>query len=377
MKSLIFGALLSQNGVQPINLPAKSNPNENVRSVIEMIHSLPELFSILPNPNKSESSNAQIQSHPHPQIVAMSHSKQSSKPGTESEPEFKRKIINPGFEPEYAPEFAPVIKNEIVKFKPGDDTEPESESEFEVEADPVARSKRSGFLDAESLYRQAEMFMQPDALKRFKHFYREQVDSNDRYGCHCQMKDLVSQDYIDYEYEEKMKKQFPYSGTPVDDLDRACHNHRECLRCATMELGCANDGISEHFLDYSLNRMGMCNDRAGTCQRAYCECAQQFVEDLNSNAIFRYSPEQFSKKAGNFEPNEDSCTRHVETSLDDISTNQDLGFSRMDSSTNQIQEKKKRNLGCCSRSNKGDAPWRLYNIDRYQCCEDGSVKVSC
>jgi len=40
------------------------------------------------------------------------------------------------------------------------------------------------------------------------------------------MKDLVSQDYIDYEYEEKMKKQFPYSGTPVDDLDKACHNHR-------------------------------------------------------------------------------------------------------------------------------------------------------
>merc|ERR1712113_905711 len=99
----------------------------------------------------------------------------------------------------------------------------------------LARSKRSGFLDAESLYRQAEMFMQPDGLKRFKHFYKQQIDSNDRYGCHCQMKDLVSQDYIDYEYEEKMKKQFPYSGTPVDDLDRACHNHRECLRCAKME----------------------------------------------------------------------------------------------------------------------------------------------
>jgi hypothetical protein len=179
MKSLIFGALLSQNGVQPINLPAKSNPNENVRSVIEMIHSLPELFSILPNPNKSESSNPQIQSHPHPQIEAMSHSKQSFKPETkpESESVLEPKIINPGFEPEYAPEFAPVIKTEIVKFKPGGDTEPEpeSKSEFEVEADPVARSKRSGFLDAESLYRQAEMFMQPDALKRFKHFYREQV----------------------------------------------------------------------------------------------------------------------------------------------------------------------------------------------------------
>ena len=49
---------------------------------------------------------------------------------------------------------------------------------------------------------------------------------NDRYGCHCQMKDLISQDYIDYQYEGGERKQHPYSGIPVDDLDRACHNHR-------------------------------------------------------------------------------------------------------------------------------------------------------
>ena len=53
-----------------------------------------------------------------------------------------------------------------------------------------------------------------------------QVQQNDRYGCHCQMKDLISQDYIDYQYEEGERKQHPYSGMPVDDLDRACHNHR-------------------------------------------------------------------------------------------------------------------------------------------------------
>ena len=40
------------------------------------------------------------------------------------------------------------------------------------------------------------------------------------------MKDLISQDYIDYQYEEGERKQHPYSGMPVDDLDRACHNHR-------------------------------------------------------------------------------------------------------------------------------------------------------
>ena len=40
------------------------------------------------------------------------------------------------------------------------------------------------------------------------------------------MKDLISQDYIDYQYEGGERKQHPYSGMPVDDLDRACHNHR-------------------------------------------------------------------------------------------------------------------------------------------------------
>lgn len=52
------------------------------------------------------------------------------------------------------------------------------------------------------------------------------IESNDRYGCHCQMMNLVSQDYIDYQYEERKIRQHPYSGVPVDDLDRACHNHR-------------------------------------------------------------------------------------------------------------------------------------------------------
>ena len=31
----------------------------------------------------------------------------------------------------------------------------------------------------------------------------------------------------------------------------------ECLRCAGMELNCASDGISEHYLDYSLSKL--CN----------------------------------------------------------------------------------------------------------------------
>ena len=50
-----------------------------------------------------------------------------------------------------------------------------SEILFLVEISSGSRNARSGFLDADSLLVQAEMFMQPDAFKRFKHFYDRQV----------------------------------------------------------------------------------------------------------------------------------------------------------------------------------------------------------
>ena len=49
------------------------------------------------------------------------------------------------------------------------------DNKIKYDSQVLARTKRSGFLDAESLLRQAEMFMQPDAFKRFSHFYKEQV----------------------------------------------------------------------------------------------------------------------------------------------------------------------------------------------------------
>ena len=44
-----------------------------------------------------------------------------------------------------------------------------------------------------------------------------QINDNDRYGCHCQMKDLVSQDYIDY---QDGRDHFRYFGQPVDPLGK-------------------------------------------------------------------------------------------------------------------------------------------------------------
>jgi hypothetical protein len=215
---------------------------------------------------------------------------------------------------------------------------------------------RSGFLDADTFLNHAEMWLGPEAYKRFHQFYAQQM-LNDRYGCHCQLKDLVSQDYIDY---QDGRDHFQYYGQPVDALDRSCHNHRECLRCARMELGCASDGISEHYLHYKINGRGYCSDNAGSCERAYCECAQQFILDIHNDGIYGYN-QDYSRQIGGFEASPASCPR--------LDTSERVGVS-------VARRNLRRNVACCS-SNNLMGPWRLYNRDRYRCCEDGTPRPEC
>ena len=69
------------------------------------------------------------------------------------------------------------------------------------------------------------MFVKTCSLGRVPSFSRPpnpgkkyfQINDNDRYGCHCQMKDLVSQDYIDY---QDGRDHFRYFGQPVDPLGK-------------------------------------------------------------------------------------------------------------------------------------------------------------
>lgn len=222
---------------------------------------------------------------------------------------------------------------------------------------------RSGFLDASTFLEQAEMWLQPESYSKFLQFYRLQINDNDRYGCHCQMKDLVSQDYIDY---QDGRDHFRYFGQPVDPLDRACHTHRECLRCARMELNCADDGISEHYLNYKLNKVGYCIDQVGTCSRAYCECARQFIVDIHNSAIYGYD-EKYSRKKSGFNANARTCPQIAYS---------DGPPEAERISTNLNHEKRK--IACCSKSNADNkGPWRLYNHDRYKCCSDGEVRPQC
>ena len=107
--------------------------SKSQKSVIEMI--LPELLSILPNSSDSPKNSI-------PDVVDPPKMPNASKVNTNESAD--------------SPKIEFTDRNELPEGK-------------------LSRSKRSGFLDAESLYRQAEMFMQPDGLKRFKHFYKQQV----------------------------------------------------------------------------------------------------------------------------------------------------------------------------------------------------------
>lgn len=59
----------------------------------------------------------------------------------------------------------------------------------------------------------------------------------------------------------------------------ACKQYKECLKCARDEFG---DMCIGEFVRYGLNsRNGppTCNDNAGTCGRALCECDKMFAQN--------------------------------------------------------------------------------------------------
>ena len=81
-----------------------------------------------------------------------------------------------------------------------------------------------------------------------------------------------------------------------------------------------------------------------------------FIQDLNSNAMFRYEPQRFSKRIAAFDANHQTCTR--------IPDYPQGGVDSSLAGRREPMKKEKRNIGCCSKSKSGDAPWRLYNTDR-------------
>ena len=70
----------------------------------------------------------------------------------------------------------------------------------------------------------------------------------------------------------------PGHGKPVDELDTVCKAYKDCVKCVQMEYGDQCIGEFKKYR-YGLNANKgevQCRDRAGTCERALCECDAQF-----------------------------------------------------------------------------------------------------
>lgn len=85
----------------------------------------------------------------------------------------------------------------------------------------------------------------------------------------------------------------PGWGRPVDPLDAVCKEYKDCQRCVTETHGpnCIGEEIRYRFR-YGADWQGekaICEDRAGTCQRAICECDSKFALQ-HSFAKENYNP---------------------------------------------------------------------------------------
>lgn len=137
----------------------------------------------------------------------------------------------------------------------------------------------------------------------------------------------------------------PGKGTPVDELDRVCLTFKQCTKCAKQRFG--EDCISE-FKRYvyaedrnGFSRQATCLDEVGSCNRALCECDKMFAEMLS----------MVDKKSVN------TAKYGFES---EFVANEEC---KWDGNSAPLQ--------CCW---NGQSPYRLYNPDYRQCCDDGSLK---
>lgn len=164
-------------------------------------------------------------------------------------------------------------------------------------------------------------------------YYNSDFDEREywSYGCHCF--------FLGDRPMSDMGK-----GSPVDALDATCKQYKECLKCARDEFG---DMCIGEFVRYGLNsRNGppTCNDNAGTCGRALCECDKMFAQNhVNSVDVFTTDFHDFWSTTGWMDNKENVCVPRGGGSADPQ---------------------------CCGKSDSFSV---IYNAERAQCC-DGEVK---
>lgn len=137
-------------------------------------------------------------------------------------------------------------------------------------------------------------------------------------------------------------------GKPIDGLDVQCHKYKQCQKCVRKEFGseCIGEFVKYNWSVKSRNKEAYCENAAGTCARALCECDLDFAKKLTEDLVSVFNPDYhlFYSTTG-WNP-EESCEKGS-------------GSSRPE---------------CCG---PDDGPKYIFNSLKKQCCADHSIKKTC
>lgn len=170
------------------------------------------------------------------------------------------------------------------------------------------------------------------------------------YGCNCQFLDgrpLASAS----------------GGHPVDALDAACKQFRECQKCVQMDDGadCNRENVDWLYdIDLKVPQLE-CLDPVKNCRRHLCECDREFALAVAENFKFydpAYAQPNFDKSICHGRNNGIIGSNHP------LSPNAviDMDNSLLASKSGEIFSSEAR---CCGRTT---GPKKLYNMNKQECC---------
>ena len=103
------------------------------------------------------------------------------------------------------------------------------------------------------------------------------------YGCYCLP-------------DSNVHDASPGSGTPVDSIDRSCHELKMCYQCANKdtieETGDKCHQDSAYSVEPIRNELGTvvdytCKNRVGSCRWRNCQCDRAFAHKIKQEVSFR------------------------------------------------------------------------------------------
>jgi len=172
-----------------------------------------------------------------------------------------------------------------------------------------------------------------DDLHKIAKFYMPDFDERKywAYGCNCLI--LGDRPMSD-----------PGMGKPVDELDVVCKAYKDCVKCVQMEYGetCIGEFKKYRYGMNTRTNKVTCKDAPGTCERALCECDNQFGQQMPAKR--------------------DSFTTDYHMFWSTTGWNPEEQCLRGGSGPYEPE--------CCGRD---DGPLHIYNAKTKECCADGTV----